>query len=73
MNPISDIAVPESVFDSNSITIDLDPIEGLLSVCLNGAVRLKRLGFSNLGDGATLVFRALDKAEFRDFRVEELP
>ncbi len=73
MTLVREVAVPESVFDFNVVAIDMNPVEGLLSVSLNGSERLVCDGFEDLADGVAVVFRALDRAEFQDFRVEELP
>jgi len=73
MTLVREVAVPESVFDSNLVVIDMNPVEGLLSVSLNGSERLLCDVFPDLPDGVAVVFRALDRAEFQDFRVEELP
>jgi hypothetical protein len=69
----TEAVVPESVFDANLIAIDVDPVEGQVSVSLNGSKRLVCNGFSDLAGGVAVVFRALDRAEFQDFRVEGLP
>jgi tetratricopeptide (TPR) repeat protein len=68
-----EVIVPESVFDSNLIVIDMDPAKGRLSVSLNGSERLVCDELSDLAHGVAVVFRALDRAGFKDFRVEELP
>ena len=68
-----EVVVPESVFDPNEISVRVDPVEGQVAVSLNGTERLRCGGFSGLDGGVSVVFRALDRAEFQDFRVEELP
>jgi tetratricopeptide (TPR) repeat protein len=73
MTLVKEVVVPESVFDSNLFAIDVDPVQGRLSVSLNGSERLVWNELPNLADGVAVVFRALDRAGFEDFRVEELP
>jgi hypothetical protein len=70
---LEETVVPESVFDENRIEVRLDPAAGILAVALNGTERLVRGGFTDLAGGTAVVFRALDRAGFTDFRVEELP
>jgi hypothetical protein len=73
MTLLREAVVPESVFDANEISVHLDPAGGRLAVSLNGSERLSCGGFEGLADGAAVVFRSIDRAEFKDFRVEELP
>jgi tetratricopeptide (TPR) repeat protein len=68
-----EVVVPESVFDPNLVAIEMDPVQGRLSVSLNGSERLVCDELSDLANGVAVVFRALDRAGFEDFRVEELP
>jgi hypothetical protein len=68
-----ELVVPESVFEANEISVHLDPAGGLLAVFLNGRERLACGGFEGLVDGVAVVFRSIHRAEFKDFRVEELP
>ena len=68
----AEVVVPESVFDPNEISVRVDPLEGQVAVSLNGTERLVRGGLSGLESGLSVVFRSLDRAEFQDFRVEEL-
>jgi hypothetical protein len=67
------VIVPESVYDLNAILIEIDPTRGMLTVSINGNERLECGGFTDLKDGVTVIFRALDRATFQDFSVEELP
>jgi hypothetical protein len=67
------VVIPESVFDPNELTIEIDPASGILTVSINGNQRLEFGGLSDLEDGVSVVFRSLDRATFRDFSVEELP
>ncbi|MBE3063467.1 MAG: hypothetical protein IMZ69_00385, partial [Spirochaetes bacterium] len=73
MTLVKEVVVPESVFDPNLFAIDVDPVQGRLSVSLNGDERLVCEELSGLAPGVAVVFRALDRAGFEDFRVEELP
>ena len=68
----TEAVVPESIMDETLFTIDVDPAKGEIAVSLNGTERLRYAGFQDLGDGVGVVFRALDKAEFKDFRSEEM-
>ncbi len=72
MTLVDEVIVPESVFDRNEISVRLGSEEGVVSVSLNGTPRLSSPGFGDLSSGVTVVFRSIDKAEFQDFRVEEL-
>ena len=73
MRLVKEVIVAESPDELNRFTVDLDPITGSLSVALNDVQRLSCGGLSYLKQGTSVVLRALDKAEFRDFRVELLP
>jgi hypothetical protein len=73
MRLVDEVIVPESVFESNEISVRVDPAGGTVAVWLNGTERLACPGLDGLGTGVTVVFRSIDRAVFQDFRVEELP
>ncbi len=72
MRLLRETIVPESIFKTNTVSIDMDPKMGTLIVLVNGKERLRCSGFKDIADGASMVFRALDRATFQSFRVEEL-
>lgn len=72
MRLLRETIVPESIFKTNAVSIDMDPKTGMLIVLVNGKERLRCSGFNDIADGASMVFRALDRATFQSFRVEEL-
>jgi tetratricopeptide (TPR) repeat protein len=67
------VIIPESIFDFNAIAVEMDPIQGEIKVFINGNERLDHVGLTDIKDGVTVIFRALDRATFREFSVEELP
>ncbi len=72
MELVSSVVVPESAFDRNAVTIDLDPVKGTLSVAVNGTPRLAADSLGPMEGGLVAVFRSIDRAEFGDFSIEEL-
>jgi hypothetical protein len=72
MRMIDEVAVLESVYDANRFDVTVDPISGTVSVSLDGKGRLVAKDVLNLHKGLYVVFRALDTAEFSDFRVEAM-
>jgi hypothetical protein len=67
---VADRAMPESIFERNSIEIIVDPAEGSVKALVNGAERLAVGGLAGLAEGDYLVLRALDKTEFYSFKTE---
>lgn len=67
-----DVPVSDSPFEETVFSVDLDPEKGGLTVRLNGSERLAFEGAGLAGEGAFVVFRSLDRAEFRNFRVERI-
>jgi hypothetical protein len=72
MTLLKETVIPESVSDSNSISIETDPSGGLLSISLNGRERLRFDGLADFQKGTAIIFRALNRARFEAFTVEEL-
>lgn len=70
MKLLDEVPVTESIFDDNRFDITIDPVSGDVSVSLNGTERLAAKGIVDLHTGLYALFRALDTAEFSDFRAE---
>jgi hypothetical protein len=68
----TEVAVTESPFDVNTLTLEMDPKMDLLTVLLNGEKRLSVDEVQPAEEGFYVIFRTLDKAEFRNFRVEKI-
>jgi len=70
MKLVDEVPVSESIYDYNRFDVKVDPLLGTVSVSLNGVERFSEKGVTGLSDGAYVLFRALDTAEFKDFKVE---
>jgi hypothetical protein len=67
---IADLAVPESLFATHEYRVDIDPEKGELAIFVDGAERGRLSGLPDFKLADTIALRALDKAEFSDFRAE---
>jgi hypothetical protein len=70
MRLLDEVVVGDSIYEPNEFRISVDPAAGRVTVSLNGTQRLVGEGIRDLRGGAYVIFRALDRAEFSDFRVE---
>ncbi len=70
MKLLDEVPVAESIYDLNRFEVGVDPAAGTVSVSLNGSERLVAKGIKNLRGGVYVMLRALDTAEFTDFRAE---
>jgi hypothetical protein len=70
MGLLSEVPVKESIYDDNSFVVTVDPVNGTVSVAMDGTQRLVARDVLNLKKGLYVVFRSLDTAEFSDFKVE---
>jgi tetratricopeptide (TPR) repeat protein len=70
MDLVDEVPVSESIYDANRFEIRVDPFEGTVSVSMNGTERLVAKGIAELRLGVDVLFRALDTAEFSDFKAE---
>ncbi len=70
MDLLDEVPVPESIYDSNRFEVTVDPVAGTVSVSLNGTERLVAKDILDLREGVYVLFRALDTAEFSDFKTE---
>ena len=66
-----DLEIPESIFASHEYRVEVDPASGGLAVLVDGVERGRLAGLPDLASASVVALRALDKAEFTDFRVEE--
>ena len=70
MDLLDEVPVSESIFDANHFAVTVDPVEGSVSVSMNGSERLVAKYIKKLHVGVSVLFRALDKAEFSNFSAE---
>ena len=72
MKMTNSAVIPGSVFDLREYRIAYDPVEGNLSVRVDGTEYLTTGGFLNPPHFDYFLLRALDSAEFTDLRVHPL-
>ena len=70
MDLLAEVAVSESIYEDNRFDLRIDSVAGSVSVSLNGSERLAAVDIRNLGQGAFVLFRALDRACFSKFKAE---
>ena len=70
MDLLDEVPVTESIYDANHFEVTVDPVAGTVSVSMNGTERLVAKGILDLREGVYILFRALDTAEFSDFKAE---
>ncbi len=71
MDPwFSEAEIPESVFDEHEYRVRVEPASGELVFSVDGNERLRVSDLKDFTNGAAIALRALDMAEFSDFRVE---
>ena len=70
MDLVDEVPVSESIYDANRFEIRVDPLGGMVSVSMNGTERIVARGIAELRMGVYVLFRALDTAEFSDFKAE---
>jgi hypothetical protein len=68
--PLGETVIPESIFDLHEYRVEADPAAGSLVVFVDGEERYRLEGLDDFSSGAEVALRALDTAEFMDFRVE---
>ncbi|MBL8968660.1 MAG: hypothetical protein JNG85_16770 [Spirochaetaceae bacterium] len=73
MSIVDEAATDISALERNRFEIDVDPAAGLLVVRVNDREAYRKTGLFLEPLGDYVVLRALDRAEFSDFRVEALP
>jgi hypothetical protein len=69
---LGEASLPESIFDLHSYRVEVDPAAGSLVVLVDGVERYRLEGLPDFSSGSEVVLRALDKAEFSDFRVDRI-
>jgi hypothetical protein len=70
MDLLAETPVTESIYDNNRFDVTVDPEQGTVTVSLNGNESLSEKGILGLKDGVYVLFRALDRAEFSDFKAQ---
>ncbi len=70
MELIKSTVIPESIFESNAYEIIFNNVNDGITVMVNGANRMEADGLDGLTEGAFVVFRTLDTADFEDFTME---
>ena len=70
MKLLKEVPVPESIFDDNRFDLTVDPVAGSVSISMNGTERLVAEGISKIHEGQYVLFRAMSKARFSDFKAE---
>ena len=70
MKLLDEVPVEESIYEYHEFQVTVDTAGGTVTISLDGVQRLSEKGVLDLSRGVFVVLRALDRAEFKEFRVE---